>query len=77
MTSPVSLTNAAAVEQQTRPPRSAVPQWRELPWEHEYGRDVWRLRELGIRDREIANLHFTDIPQPWLKDLAKRWLPQP
>lgn len=34
---------------------------------------VAALRELGIADRGIANISFTDIPQPWLRDLAKRW----
>lgn len=45
----------------------------DLPWDREYGRDVWRLRELGLHDRDLANIRFTDIAQPWLKDLAKRW----
>ncbi|WP_327388155.1 tyrosine-type recombinase/integrase [Streptomyces sp. NBC_01207] len=41
-------------------------------WDIEYDREVWRLRELGIRAR-IAHILFDRIPQPWLKDLAKRW----
>lgn len=42
-------------------------------WDAEYDRDVWRLRELGIKDRQLARITFEDIPQPWLKVLAKRW----
>jgi integrase len=38
----------------------------------EYPRDVWRLRNLGIHHRR-ATISFKKIPQPWLKDLAKRW----
>jgi integrase len=41
-------------------------------WDVEYPRDTWRLRSLGISD-PIANVRFGGIPQPWLKDLAKRW----
>jgi integrase len=42
-------------------------------WEVEYPQDVWRLRQLGI-DSPHAHLRFDRIPQPWLKDLAKRWV---
>ncbi|MGW2863280.1 tyrosine-type recombinase/integrase [Streptomyces sp. NPDC001205] len=42
-------------------------------WEVEYPRDVWRLRQLGIASPH-AHLRFDRIPQPWLKDLAKRWV---
>jgi len=41
-------------------------------WDVEYPRDIWRLRNLGIND-PIAHVRFGGIPQPWLKDLAKRW----
>ena len=41
-------------------------------WEVEYPRDTWRLRNLGIDD-PTAHVRFGGIPQPWLKDLAKRW----
>jgi integrase len=41
-------------------------------WDVEYPRDTWRLRNLGIND-PIAHVRFGGIPQPWLKDLAKRW----
>jgi integrase len=41
-------------------------------WDVEYPRDTWRLRNLGIQD-PIAHVRFGGIPQPWLKDLAKRW----
>ena len=41
-------------------------------WEAEYPRDVWRMRRLGYDgDR---TLRFAAIPQPWLRDLAKRWV---
>jgi len=45
-------------------------------WEAEYPRDVWRLRRLGRRtgDGSPSRLRFDRIPQPWLKDLAKRWV---
>jgi integrase len=41
-------------------------------WDSEYPRDTWRLRRLGIESGK-ATLQFAGIPQPWLKDLAKRW----
>jgi integrase len=41
-------------------------------WDVEYPRDTWRLRNLGISD-PTAHVRFGGIPQPWLKDLAKRW----
>jgi len=41
-------------------------------WETEYPRDTWRLRNLGI-DQPEATISFSDIPQPWLKALAKKW----
>ncbi len=41
-------------------------------WEAEYPRDVWRMRRLGFDgDR---TLRFTGIGQPWLRELAKRWV---
>ena len=41
-------------------------------WEAEYPRDVWRMRRLGYDgDR---TLRFAAIGQPWLRDLAKRWV---
>ena len=41
-------------------------------WEAEYPRDVWRMRRLGYDgDR---TLRFAGIGQPWLRDLAKRWV---
>jgi integrase len=43
-------------------------------WDAEYGRDTWRLRTLGLDAASHPRLHFGRIPQPWLKDLAKRWL---
>ena len=41
-------------------------------WDAEYPRDTWKLRRLGISGKG-AEIRFGDIPQPWLKDLAKRW----
>jgi hypothetical protein len=41
-------------------------------WDSEYPRDAWHLRRLGI-DSQCATLQFGGIPQPWLRDLAKRW----
>jgi hypothetical protein len=46
-------------------------------WEAEFGRDVWDLRRLGLRPPSstegTARLRFDRIPQPWLRQLAKRW----
>jgi integrase len=42
-------------------------------WDAEYPRDIWRLRSLGVKDGPTANLYFDRIPQPWLRELAKRW----
>lgn len=41
-------------------------------WDAEYGRDTWRMHRLGFDGRHA--LSFAGIPQPWLKDLAKRWV---
>jgi integrase len=45
-------------------------------WEAEYPRDLWRLRRLGHRsgDGSPSLLRFDRIPQPWLRELAKRWV---
>ncbi|MEV8063427.1 tyrosine-type recombinase/integrase [Streptomyces antimycoticus] len=51
-------------------------------WESEFPRDLWRLERLpGITTpatatapRPRVRLHFDRICQPWLRDLAKRWL---
>jgi hypothetical protein len=40
-------------------------------WEGEYERDVWRLAHLGSKIGQ-RNIRFDKIPQPWLKELAKR-----
>ena len=42
-------------------------------WDVEYPRDVWRLRNLGV-DEGPATVRFDQINQPWLKELAKRWI---
>ena len=41
-------------------------------WEAEYPRDVWRMHRLGFDGRR--SLRFGGIDQPWLRDLAKRWV---
>jgi integrase len=41
-------------------------------WEAEFLRDVWLLRRLGRPGNE--KLSFEQICQPWLRDLAKRWV---
>jgi integrase len=48
----------------------------EPGWQTEYPRDVWRLRRLGRRtgDGSPSRLRFDAIPQPWLRELAKRWV---
>jgi integrase len=42
-------------------------------WDNEYRRDTWQLRRTGLRNPKCSVLQFGEIPQPWLKDLAKRW----
>lgn len=41
-------------------------------WDAEYPRDRWRLRRLGVTDAD-RTLVFEQIPQPRLRELAKRW----
>ena len=41
-------------------------------WDTEYPRDLWRLRALGVPGQQ-PSVRFGQIPQPWLKALAKRW----
>jgi len=41
-------------------------------WEAEYPRDVWRMHRLGFDGRRT--LRFDRIAQPWLRELAKRWV---
>jgi integrase len=41
-------------------------------WEAEYERDTWQMHRLGYGTRSV--LDFSAIPQPQLKDLAKRWI---
>ncbi len=41
-------------------------------WDTEYPRDIWRLCNLGI-DQPEATISFAAVPQPWLKNLAKRY----
>ena len=42
-------------------------------WDVEYPRDAWRLRNLGVSEGP-ATVRFTQVSQPWLKELAKRWI---
>jgi integrase len=41
-------------------------------WDAEYPSDAWQMHRLGFEGRNV--LDFSRIPQPWLKDLAKRWI---
>jgi integrase len=41
-------------------------------WDAEYPRNAWQMHRLGFEGRPV--LDFSGIPQPWLKDLAKRWI---
>lgn len=41
-------------------------------WDAEYPRDRWRLRRLGLTAAD-RTLVFEAIPQPQLRELAKRW----
>lgn len=41
-------------------------------WEDEYDHDVWHLRRLGFDGN--PTLRFDQIPQPWLRDLVKKWV---
>jgi hypothetical protein len=41
-------------------------------WDGEYGRDIWRMHRLGFEGHR--SLRFTSITQPWLRELAKRFV---
>ncbi|MGW3496668.1 hypothetical protein [Streptomyces sp. NPDC001020] len=43
------------------------------PWADQFPRDSWDLRLLDLANEGCCRLHFGDIPQPWLRDLTKRW----
>ena len=43
------------------------------PWADQYPRGTWDLRLIGIAGEGVRYLRFDAIPQPWLRDLAKRW----
>ena len=73
MTSPVPVSSTSPDVGSVRARGPARAGAGGAAWDREYGRDVWRPGELGITDRGIAHISFTGIPQPWLKDLAKRW----
>jgi integrase len=42
-------------------------------WDVEYPREVWRLRNWGVAEGP-ATVRFDQISQPWLRELAKRWI---
>ncbi|KRE29589.1 tyrosine-type recombinase/integrase [Agromyces sp. Soil535] len=55
--------------------------WNELDvllngmgWDREYPRDEWRLAYIGYPEYPKRTLDFVPIRQPWLRELAKRWL---
>lgn len=61
--------------------REAVESLRDgSGWEVEYQRDVWRLWLLpglkvsASRPRPRSHLRFDRVTQPWLRELAKRWV---
>jgi integrase len=70
---PITPTSTSSATRRPSTPRPATRQRHHSPWDVEYDRDVWRLRKLGIDGRHRAHLRFEEIPQPWLKELAKRW----
>ncbi|MGW0576370.1 hypothetical protein ACWD25_10450 [Streptomyces sp. NPDC002920] len=39
----------------------------------QFPRDSWDLRLLDLVNEDCCRLHFGGIPQPWLRDLTKRW----
>jgi integrase len=73
VTSPTPITGAKPHSGRPRTRRQGQARCPDNPWEQEYGQDVWRLGKLGIDDCRPAHISFENIPQPWLKDLAKRW----
>lgn len=42
-------------------------------WDSEFSRDVWALRRLGVKGTR-GQLRFDQIPQPWLRELVKRFV---
>jgi len=73
VTSPTPITGATPHSGRLRTRRRGRARGPDSPGEQEYGRDVWRPGELGIDDRRPAHISVENIPQPWLKDLARRW----
>ncbi|MEU5547896.1 tyrosine-type recombinase/integrase [Streptomyces sioyaensis] len=43
-------------------------------WADQFPRETWDLRVLGINDESVRHFRFGGIPQPWLRDLVKRWI---
>jgi integrase len=43
-------------------------------WDAEHPRDVWDLRRVGIVHHHARRIRFDRIPQPWLRELIKRWV---
>lgn len=73
MTSPTPIAAAAGTTRGSRSPRRDLGRPERDPWDVEYGRDVWRLRLVGVQDVNRARIRFEAISQEWLKELAKRW----
>ena len=55
--------------------------WNELDvllhgtgWDSEYPRDQWRLAHVGHPDYPKRTFDFAPIGQPWVRELAKRWI---
>lgn len=43
-------------------------------WERQYPLDEWKLAQIGHPEHPKRTLKFAPITQPWLRDLAKKWL---
>ena len=65
-----SRSNAAALLAWSR--RQVADLAEGTGWDAEYRRDTWQMHRLGYGARRV--LDFSGIPQPQLKDLAKRWI---
>jgi len=43
-------------------------------WERQYPLDEWQLAQIGHPKHPKRTLKFAPVTQPWLRDLAKRWI---
>jgi integrase len=43
------------------------------PWTHEYPRQVWDLKALGLDRGGLRHLDFGQVNPGWLRELVKRW----